>query len=477
MNKSQKKLINISKKTFIQVIILLAALMVIAIILTYLVPKGRFGTGPDGTTDYLTYIRMDDLSGIPLLQGIFAPVLVFFSDDGLTLLMLSLFLIVISAAFQVMKDAGGIRALIGAVSERFRSRRSLLLVIISFLFYSFGSFLGLFEEMLTMFPIVASLCVLLGFDSFTGFICTILSCGFGFASAVTNPFTVLLASGIIGVNPMTNIWFRLVIFVCMFPLLLLFLFLYLRRLEKDPSSSLTLKHDEAIRLSADEQEPSGDDRSGDQAHIRLVYTVFLLGALALIILSSLIEATRSYSVVFLIVYFLFGGIAAGIAASHDTRFVLKSFLGGMISVLPTIIFIAMAASIKYIFDKGAILPTIVHQINVLAQGRSPFRIALIIYLIVLVLEFFISSSSAKAILVMGLLAVVNVGLSKSMMVLLYTFADGYTNVLFPTSPVLLISLSMIEVDYFTWIKKSFPLFLANFILVIIFIGLGVIIGY
>ena len=156
---------------------------------------------------------------------------------------------------------------------------------------------------------------------------------------------------------------------------------------------------------------------------------------------------------------------------------LKSFLGGMISVLPTIIFIAMAASIKFIFDKGAILPTIVHQINVLAQGRSPFRIALIIYLIVLVLEFFISSSSAKAILVMGLLAVVNVDLSRSMMVLLYTFADGYTNVLFPTSPVLLISLSMIEVDYFTWIKKSFPLFLANFILVIIFIGLGIIIGY
>ena len=477
MNKSKKKLINISKKTFIQVIILLAALMVIAIILTYLVPKGRFGTAPDGTTDYLTYIRLNDASGIPLIQGISAPILVFFSDDGLTLLMLSLFLMVISAAFQVMNDVEGIRALIGAVSTRFRNRRVLLLVIISFLFYSFGSFLGLFEEMLTMFPIVASLCVLLGYDSFCGFICTILSCGFGFASAVTNPFTVLLASGIIGVNPMAKIWYRLIIFVCMFPLLLAFLFLYLRRLEKDPSSSLTLKHDETIRLSTDEHSSSGNDRFGDPARIRIVYSIFLLGALALIIISSLLESTRSYSVVFLIAYFLIGGIAAGAAASRDIRFVLKSFLGGLVSVLPTIVFIAMAASIKFIFDRGAILPTIVHQINVLAEGRSPFQIALIIYLIVLVLEFFISSSSAKAILVMGLLAVVNVGLSKSMMVLLYTFADGYTNVLFPTSPVLLISLSMIEVDYFTWIKKSFPLFLTNFILVLLFIGLGVIIGY
>ena len=44
-------------------------------------------------------------------------------------------------------------------------------------------------------------------------------------------------------------------------------------------------------------------------------------------------------------------------------------------------------------------------------------------------------------------------------------------------PVLLISLSMIQVDYFTWIKKSFPLFLLNFLLVIGFIWLAVAVQY
>ena len=113
----------------------------------------------------------------------------------------------------------------------------------------------------------------------------------------------------------------------------------------------------------------------------------------------------------------------------------------------------------------------------LIEGRSPIMVALVIYLIVLLLEFFISSSTAKAILVMGLLAMVSTGLSKQMLVLLYTFGDGYTNVIFPTSPVLLISLSMIEVDYFTWVKKSLPLFLVNLILVVGFIILGVAVGY
>ena len=471
--KKNRNLIDISTKTFIQVVLLLAALMVVAIVLTYIVPKGEFGMLADGTPDYLSYTRRADLAGIPLAQGLFAPILVFFSSDGLTLVMLSLFLVVISASFQVMNDAGGIRLLIGAVSERFRNRRVLLLVLISFLFYCFGSFLGLFEEMLTMFPIVASLCVLIGYDSFTGFLCSIIACGFGFASAITNPFTVLLASGIIGVNPMLKIWFRLLVFIVMFPLLLSFLFLYLRRIGKDPSASVTLRHDEALRRNALEQE-SQPERSG---RIRLTYTVFLLAALALIIVSSMSEALRDYSVVILIAWFLIGGILAGYIAMGNPKTVLASFGRGLLSVLPTIVFIAMAASIKYIFDRGAILPTIVHQINVMAEGEIPFGIAMSIYLIVLALEFFISSSTAKAILVMGLLSVVNVGLSKSMMVLLYTFADGYTNVLFPTSPVLLIALSMMELDYFTWIKKSWPLFLANLILVLGFIALGITVGY
>ncbi len=470
--KEKKALISISQKTFFQVVALLLGLVVVAIILTYIVPRGSFGVLPDGSPDYLDYTRRNDLSGIPVWQGLLAPVLVFFSEDGLTLTMLSLFLFVISAAFQVMNDVGGVKALVGSVSRRFSKRRGLLLVCISFLFYCFGAFLGLFEEMLTMLPIVASLCIALGYDSFTGFLCSILACGFGFASAITNPFTVLLASEIIGVSPMANIWFRLIIFAVMFLLLIAFIGLYLRRLKKDPSSSVTRLHDEKFTGEEGEEVPA------EQPRVRNTYVVFLLLALVIIVVSSLLEALRSYTVVILIVWFLFGGIAAGVMANGGKlKPVLKSFGKGFVSALPTLAFIAMAASVKYIFDRGAILPTVVHSINNLTSGRSVLSIAVLIYLIVLALEFFISSSTAKAVLVMGLLAVVNVGLSKTMLVLLYTFADGYTNVLFPTSPVLLISLSMLEIDYFKWLKKSLPLFVVNLLLVLGFIFLGLVVGY
>ncbi len=312
-----------------------------------------------------------------------------------------------------------------------------------------------------MLPIVVALCISVGFDAFTGFICSILACGFGFAGAITNPFTVLLASEIIGVNPLVNIWFRIIIFIVMFGLLMLFLFRHTRSIEKPENEDV--KIEETV--------------SADNRRLRTIYSVFLLPALVMIVVVSLLSSLRSYAVVILTAYFLIFGIIAGILASGSVRTAFSSFGRGILGALPTMVFIAFAASIKFVFEEGGIMPTIVHQINNLVLGKSPVMVALAIYLIVLLLEFFISSSTAKAILVMGILAMVNTGLSKEMLVLLYTFGDGYTNVIFPTSPVLLISLSMIEMDYFKWVKKGAPLFAANLLLVVGFIVLGVVIGY
>ena len=477
MNKnSHKSLINISKKTFIQVAALLLGLMILSIVLTYIIPKGEFGKFEDGSTDYSVYIQSEGKKGINIFKGIFAPVLVFGSSDGITLIMLSLFLLIISASFQVMNDVGGISALIGSIERKFKDKQNLLIALLSLVFMAFGAFLGLFEEMIPMLPIIMALSIMLGLDSFTAFLICIISCGFGFASAVTNPFTVILASEIIGVNPMHNIWYRLIIFAVMYLLLIGFIFLYVKKIRKAPEKSLTYDHDMELR-SKISAEAEVTENAGGAAKTRLIYTVFLLLSLILIIIFSSISALRSYTVVGLIAYFLIFGIISGIAACGNAKKVFKSFAKGLTGALPTIVFIGLAASIKYIFDEGGILPTIANQINNAAAGGNKFVIALIIYLIVLVLEFFISSSTAKAILVMGLLAVVNVGLSKEMMVLLYTFGDGYTNVIFPTSPVLLISLSMIGMDYFKWIKKSFPLILVNTALVVLFIVAGVAMGY
>lgn len=470
----EKALIDISLKTFIQVTVLLVVLLAAAVVLTYVIPAGQFGTLPNGDTDYTVYERLEGSQGISIWKGILAPLLVFGSDDGLTLIMLSVFLLVIAGAFQVMNDTGGINALVGAVSDRFKTRKKLLIAVLSLLFMSFGAFLGLFEEVLTMLPIVAILCVMNGFDSFTGFLVCIVSCGFGFASAITNPFTVLLASEIIGVDPMENIWYRIVIFFVMYLLLLGFIFLYLRSIRKDPAKSCTYEHDLRLKAAGAHAKESA---TADRRRKLTVYSVFLVMSLVMIVVCSLIPAVRGYTVVVLTAYFLIFGPAAGALCRSPMKDVFGSFFKGITGALPTIVFISLSASVKYVFDEGSILPTIANQINDLAEGKNIFLIALTVYGVVLFLEFFISSSTAKAILVMGLLSVMDLGLTGRMSVLIYTFADGYTNLLFPTSPVLLISLSMMETNYFKWVKRSWPLFIVNLLLVFAFIAGGIAVGY
>ena len=470
---NENRLINLPKKTVIQVTALLASIMLVSIALTYIIPGGDFGTLADGSPDFSVYIRRDDYSGVPILKGIFAPVLVFFTSDGITLLALALFLIVVAGAFQIMSDVGGVHSLIGSLSRKFSNRRKLLIVAMSLMFYSLGAFLGQFENMLTLLPIVASLCVLMGYDSFTGFLCCIASTGIGFATAITNPFTVILASNIIDVNPLTKIWYRIIIFIAVFLILMAYILLYIRKITKDPASSYTYESDEKIRAGEKKELFEGIDED----RLRRIYTVFLVLGVVAVIVPAMIEAVRSYSVVFLTVYFLIGGIIAGYLACHDMRKVGKGLKVGLTSALPAILLVAVASSVKYVFVQGNVLPTIVNQMNELTSGVKPLGVALIVYGIVLVLEFFISSSTAKAILVMSMLSVANLGLSKTMLVLLYTFADGYTNMLFPTSPVLLLGLAMINMNYFTWVRKSVPLFTALTLAVLGFIALGLRIGY
>ncbi len=473
MENKNNKLINISKKTFIGVAILLFLLMAVAITLTYVLPKGEFATLENGETDYNTLIDLGKEGGINIFKGIFSPFLLLGADGGISIIMLCIFLLVIAGVFQAMNDNNGIRVIVNRIIKTFKNRKFLLLCVVALIFMSFGAFLGLFEEILTLLPIIAILTLSLGYDSFTGFLVSIVACGFGFSSAITNPFTVVFASNLIGVNPFIKVWFRIIIFIVMYLLVILTVFLYTRRIKKKPESSLTYESDMSLR-----NEVFKDEEIVNEKKIFISYVSFFALALTTIIICSAIAALRDYVVVALIAVFLiFGLLVALISSSWDWKKTFKSFGKGVLSVVPTLLFILMASSIKYILVEGKVLPTIVYTINNAVAGKNIFAIAFILFAIVLGLEFFISSSTAKAVFVMSIVGVLTLGLTKETLVLIYTFADGYTNLLFPTSPVLLIGLSMMGVSYFKWLKKSWPLFIVTFSLVAGFLVLAIVIGY
>ena len=108
---------------------------------------------------------------------------------------------------------------------------------------------------------------------------------------------------------------------------------------------------------------------------------------------------------------------------------------------------------------------------------SPYLAVVILYTFVLIIEFFIPSASAKAVLIIPMLTLAPIeGISKTVIILTYLFADGYTNVLYPTCGTLLVGLGLANVSFAEWFKKTILFQLLLFALSLGFLMIAVSIG-
>ncbi|MCM1289446.1 MAG: SLC13 family permease [Corallococcus sp.] len=488
--------------------------MVVAIVLTYVLPKGHFEqvTAPDGTvsTNYNNYIELPDASGINVAKGIFAPIMMFTADGWIQPLMLSLFLLTIAGVFQIMIDCGGMQAIVRRFVNKFQKRKLLFLALCILFFMILGSCFGLFEETLLLLPMVISVCTSLGYGLHVGFMVCTLATGIGFSVAITNPFTVVNASNLIGASVTKNIWFRFLIFAVYYALLVLFVFIATRTGKRKLPVSADGDEDAAVvsladKTAADKQTdniengvqtditdvPTMSDAQSDvtaestqtvpdDRRKFIIYTVFLCVAFAAIITFTAVPVLRDLSMPLLIAVFLIGGVICGCLCCGFKNSA-KWFGKGALSALPSVGMVLLAFGIKYILTEGQIIDTITHIIQSAIVGQPKFVTVLIIFGVILLLEFFVSSSTAKAVFVMGVLyGVLQSGalnVSPELVVLIYLFSDGFTNVLFPTSPVLLIGLSMTNQSYLGWLRRSKWLFPAVFLLAVGFLALGMAVGY
>ena len=130
-------------------------------------------------------------------------------------------------------------------------------------------------------------------------------------------------------------------------------------------------------------------------------------------------------------------------------------------------------------QESGVLDTIMNSVINFLDGKSTFVCAIFIYLLILILQIFIGSASAKIFLVMPILLPICsvVGISPNILILVYCMADGFTDVLLPTNPVLLIGLSMANVSYGKWVKWTWKIQLFILLISILFLFFGLKIGY
>lgn len=103
-------------------------------------------------------------------------------------------------------------------------------------------------------------------------------------------------------------------------------------------------------------------------------------------------------------------------------------------------------------EQANILDTIVYFMGNALSGKSTAVTLLLILLFVTGLNFFVSSGSGKAMMMMPIMSPLGklLGINQQVMVLTYQFGDGFTNNLWPSG--VLVGVSLCKLDYGIWFK-------------------------
>ena len=457
------------------VVALLVAVLIFCGSLSYFVPQGAFQRDADNNIIPGTY-REGEVEGIAFWRVLTAPVRVFASEDALTIIMISIFLLVMSGVFNLLDKTGGIKSFISSIMRSLRGNGKPAVCIMVLVFMLFGSLFGMFEELVTLLPLIIVFMLSMQMDTMIGLGACLMAACFGFSTAITNPFSVGTAAQLAGIHVSSGVWLRILFFVIVYFLLCVFLLGYLKKIRRDPACSPTYEIDRQKRETLMSQ---WSESGADQQRIFRVYAVFFAIQGVLLVAIACIRAISGLAIPILAVSFLVSGLIAGQCVCKNFRNVLTWFLQGAAAMLPAVAMIALASSVKLVMAESNIIDTVMYTVLQLLEGKSRFVMILLIYVLILFLQLFIGSASAKIFLVMPIvLPITNaLGISPRLVILTYCMADGFTDVIMPTNPVLLIGLAMANVSYWKWLKWTWKLqllLLAVSVLVLLF---GVMIGY
>ena len=465
--KKEKKGLQISAKTFLAAIAVIFALMVLTYALTLVVPGGLYFRTQDAAGNVIIDEEVGFQAipgGLPFWKWLLSPFLVLGAAGNITLIAVIAFLLIIGGVFNALEKSGLMRYMLDKIVFRCGSRRYTLLALVTLFFMSMGALIGSFEEVVPLVPIVATLAVSLGWDTLTGLGMSLLAVGCGFASGVCNPFTVGIAQRMAGLPMFSGLWFRLLGFVLIYALLSLFLRGHAKKVEKP------------LDLAAISQSFQKNEKLEKAI---LIFALSIGIGIVLVLSSAGLTFLQDYTLFIIAGAFLVGGLWSPLRAGMTGKQLAVTFRDGLVSMLPAVLMILMASSIRYTLEEGKILDSILHAAVEAAQTMPKAALILFIYLIVLVMNFFIGSGSAKAFLMMPLIVPMAqiFGLPAQLCVLAFAFGDGFSNVFYPTNAALLIGLGLSNVGYTDWVKWSWKFQALNLLLTGALLLVGLAIGY
>lgn len=356
----------------------------------------------------------------------------------------------VGAGFGVVKRIGLLQT---AIATACLKLRKLPFALISFLIMlviaSQVLFTGMWELNLVLLPVVIPLFMTLGYDLMTGVGVVMISSCAAFGCALTNPFSTAIAHSIAELPIYSAMGYRFLCFCIEFVVGWLYLMLYVRKIKKDPSKSMTA--DIKTRYTAIETE-----------NFKFTPKLARAGVVFLVIFGYMIYGTVAKGFQFgeMSACFVAMGLLVGLVYGCNINEICDMMSEGMKDMFFAGTVMFFARSILYLLNDSLVIDTIIHFLAQFIEGTSSVVAAVGLCIIQTIINFFIPSGSGQAAITMPIIVPLAdiAKVTRQTACLAFQFGDGFSNFIFFTNGSLIAMLAVADIPYTRWVKFFWKLF-------------------
>ena len=451
-------------------LVLITSFIVFAQLLSYVVSQGQFDRVPYPDNPARSMVVAGTYEAVSAEQEVTLPAWHFLIaiTKGLADAQDIIFLIfIVGGVIEILRKSGAIDAALHRSVAKL-GHSPWILIAGCFAMFSLGSYtIGMGEEYVPLIPIIVTMTLAMRMDAVVAMGMVWVPYGIGWGCAGINPFGVLIAQNIAGV-PLTSGWeFRLVMLLVFLALGFHHVYRYAMKVQRDPSASYVADIDYTTGFET----PDDIRMTGPRIAILVV---FLLGLVAFVYGA----ANYHWFILELNAIFFAIGIIAAIIAKIAPADTSRAFLEGCAKMTAPALIVGFARTIAIVLEDGQIIDSIVMSIASLLQGMPPDVSAVGMLIVQSVTNFFIPSGTGQAFVTMPIMSPLATltGVPQQTAVLAFQFGDGFTNMIVPTSALVMGALALGKVPYTAWFRFVGPLMLKILVLAAVFIVLSIHVG-
>ena len=441
------------KKKFVfpNTYVIIIIMMIVAVLLTWIIPSGEFERVKDEVSKQsiiilgtFKYIENNPISFLQI------PVYIM---KGLAKASDIVFLVIIvGGAFNIIIETGMFQSFAGRLTKVFSNKEVLIIPAFSTIFALACTTMGV-NTFIGFAPIAVIIARSIGYDAIVGVSMVALGGAIGFSTGTFNPFTTGVAQSIAGLPIFSGVGYRFICLVVFLIVTNIYIIWYAKKVKANPEASVVYE------MEQENKKVEVSEKQHDKIEGR--HYLVLLIVIACFVLLVYGSQNWKWKLQENAAMFLWMGVLSGFAYGFGPSRIAEEFTKGAKKLVYGALMIGMANGISLILADGKILDTTVQYLGGLLVVLPSHAQAAGMFLMQLLINGLITSGSGQAAATMPIMLPVAdiIGMTKQTAVLAFNFGDGLSNYILPTSSALMGFIAMVGISYSNWMKFMWRLFL------------------